>query len=59
MRLDLEKWITKIEKDQKMANEQVSQRQKAFNAEMAQEGAELVVDAASERAWDSGKIRLV
>jgi len=59
MKINIEMWVDKVERERKMANEQVSNNKKAFNAKMESEGAELNVDMETERAFEAGKIRLV
>jgi hypothetical protein len=59
MKINIEMWVDKVERERKMANEQVSNNKRAFNAKMESEGAELNVDMETERAFEAGKIRLV
>lgn len=59
MRVNLEMWVDKIEKDRKLANEQGQRGREAFNSEMASYGADVSPDKVSEEILASGKVRLV
>ncbi len=59
MRVNLEMWVDKVEKDRKMANGQVAANKAAFNAQTAMEGASLDVDPETIKAFEEGKVNLV
>lgn len=63
MKVNLEMWVNKVEKDRNLANTMGQANRRAFNEQMAQEDASLEVDPVAERqgstALEEGKVRLV